>query len=53
MTEAEYVALSRVVCTIKFIAETPQSIELTVQLPITVYIDNMGAIFVGKQAKYE
>ena len=45
MTEAEYMALSEDVHAIKFIVQILRSMEMAVQLPITVYVDNMGAIF--------
>ena len=44
-TEAEYVALSEVVASLKFIVMVLQSMEIQVALPITVYVENMGAIF--------
>ena len=44
-TEAEYVALSEVVTTLKFIVMVLQSMEIEVTLPITVYVDNIVAIF--------
>ena len=43
--EAEYVAISKVVTTLKFIVMVLQSMEIEVELPITVYFDNIGAIF--------
>ena len=45
MTKVEYVALSEVVITLKFIVKVLQSMEIEVALLITVYVDNIGAIF--------
>ena len=44
-TEAVYVTLSEVVTTLKFIVMVLQSMEIEVTLPITVYVDIIGAIF--------
>ena len=44
-TEAEYVALSEVVKEIKFVMQILQSIKIEVRTPITVHVDNVGAIF--------
>ena len=44
-TEAEYVKLSEVVTTLKFIAMVLQSMEIEVALLITVYVHSIGAIF--------
>ena len=44
-TEAEYVALSEVVASLKLIVMVLQSMEIQVALPITVYVENMGAVF--------
>ena len=44
-TQVEYVVLSGVVTTLKFIVMVLQSMEIEVTLPITVYVDNIGAIF--------
>ena len=38
-------ALSEVVTTLKFIVMVLQSMEIEVELPITVDVDNIGAIF--------
>ena len=46
-TEAEYVALSEVVATIKFIVQLLSDMEIQVELPIKVYVDNVGAIFLA------
>ena len=44
-TEAEYMALSEVVKELKFIVQLLQTMNITVELPITVHVDNVGAIF--------
>ena len=46
-TEAEYMALSEVVKELKFIAQLLQTMNLTVELPITVHVDNLGAIWLS------
>jgi Reverse transcriptase (RNA-dependent DNA polymerase)/gag-polypeptide of LTR copia-type len=47
-SEAEYVALSEAAKEIKFIAQTIESIGIKVKYPITVYVDNVGAIFMSE-----
>ena len=44
-TEVEYVALSEVVTTLKFIMMVLQSMEIEVVLQTTVNIDNIRAMF--------
>ena len=44
-TEAEYMALSEVVKELKFIVQLLQTMNIIVELPITVYVDNVGAIW--------
>ena len=46
-TEAEYVALSEAVREIKFITQVLESMNLQVGYPITVHVDNIGAIFLA------
>ena len=46
-TEAEYMALSEVVKELKFIVQLLQTMNITVELPITVYVDNVGAIWIS------
>ena len=46
-TEAEYMALSEVVKELKFIVQLLQTMNIEVQLPITVYVDNVGAIWLS------
>ena len=46
-TEAEYMALSEVVKELKFIVQLLQTINIEVKLPITVYVDNVGAIWLS------
>ena len=43
-TEAEYMALSEVVKELKFIVQLLQTKNNTVELPITVHVDKVGAI---------
>ena len=43
-TEAEYMALSEVVTELKFIVQLLQTMNIEVELPITVHVDNVGAI---------
>ena len=52
-TEAEYMALSEVVNTLKIIVMVLQSMEIEVTLPITVYVDNIGAIIFGEHPYYK
>ena len=44
-TEAEYMALSEVVNELKFIVQLLQTMNITIELPITVHVDNVGAIW--------
>ena len=47
-TEAEYMALSEVVKELKFIVQQLlQTMNITVELPITVHVDNVGAIWLS------
>ena len=46
-TEAEYMALSEVVNKLKFIVQLLQTMNFTVELPITVHVDNVGAIWLS------
>ena len=46
-TEAEYMALSEVVKELKFIVQLLQTMNIEVKLPITVYVDNVGAIWLS------
>ena len=47
-SEAEYVALSEAAKEIKFIYQLLQSIGIEVELPITVRVNNIGAIFMSE-----
>ena len=40
-SEAEYMALSEVVKELKFIVQLLQTMNITVELPITVHVDNL------------
>ena len=42
-TEAEYIALSEVVKEIKFIIQLLKTMNVNVEMPITIYVDNVGA----------
>ena len=42
-TETEYMELLEVVKELKFILQLLQTMNIEVELPITVYVDNMGA----------
>ena len=46
-TEAEYMALSEGVKEVKFIVQLLQTMNIEVELPITVYVDNVGAIWLS------
>ena len=46
-TEAEHMALSEVVKELKFIVQLLQTMNIEVELPITVYVDNVGAIWLS------
>ena len=46
-TEAEYMALSVVVKELKFIVQLLQTMNITVEFPITVHVDNVGAIWLS------
>ena len=47
-TEAEYIALLEVVKELKFIVQLLQTMNITVQLPITVHVEIVGAIWLSK-----
>ena len=47
-SEAEYMALSEVVKELKFIVQLLQTMNIEVELlPITVHVDNVGAIWLS------
>ena len=46
-TEAEYIELSEVVKELKFISQQLETMSLTVETLITIYVDNMGAIWLS------
>ena len=46
-TEAEYMALSEVVKELKFIVQLLQTMNIEVELPITVHVDNVEAIWLS------
>ena len=47
-SEAEWYALSEAAKEIKFLAQTMLTMEIPVELPIIVRVDNVGAIFMGE-----
>ena len=49
-TEAEYMALSEVVKEPKFIVQLLQTMNIEVELPITVHVDNVGAIWLSNNS---
>ena len=46
-TEAEFVALSEAVKEIIFVVQILNSMGISVRTPITVHVDNMGAVFLA------
>ena len=46
-TETEYMALSEVVKELKFIFQLLQTMNVEVELPIRVHVDNVGAIWLS------
>ena len=46
-TEAEYITLSEVVKELKFIVQLLQTMNVEVELPISVHVDNVGAIWLS------
>ena len=52
-TEAEYMALSEVVKELKFIVKLLQTMNIEVESPITVYVDNVGAIWLSNNRTVE
>ena len=51
ITEVEYMALSKVVKELKFIGQLLQTMNIEVELPITVHVDNVGAIWLSNNIK--
>jgi len=47
-TEAEYVACSEVVKEVLFILQLLKHLQVKIQLPICVHVDNIGAIFLAE-----
>ena len=45
--EAEYMALSEVVKELEFIVQLLQNMDIEVELPITMHVDNVGAIWLS------
>ena len=46
--EAEFVAMSEAAKEVKFVYQVLMSMEINVELPIVVRVDNIGAIFMGE-----
>ena len=46
-SEAEYMALSEVVKELNFIVQLLQTMNVEVELPITVHVDNVGAVWLS------
>ena len=46
-TEAEYIAFSEVVKENKFIIQLLSTMNVNVEVPITIYVDNVGAIWLS------
>ena len=46
-TESEYIALSEVVKGIKLIIQLLKTMNVNVEMPITIYVDNVGAIWLS------
>ena len=46
--EAEWIALSEAIKEILFVIQVLEGLELTVEKPVVVRVDNMGAIFMAK-----
>jgi hypothetical protein len=49
-SEAEYYAISKAAREIKFVVQTLDHIGIEVALPVTIYCDNFGAIFMTENA---
>ncbi len=49
-TEAEYVALSEVTTEIIFILQVLKFLELDIEKPIRIYVDNIGAIYLAENS---
>ena len=47
LSTTEYIAVSEVVEELKFIVQLLQTMNIEVELPITVYVDNVGAIWLS------
>ena len=47
-TKAEYIALSEMVKEIRFIIQLMSTMNVNVKVPITIYVVNVGAIWLSK-----
>ena len=52
-TEAEYVAASQCVSEMEFVRQVVESMGMNVQLPMTLYVDNTGAINLAENCQHE
>ena len=50
-TEAEYIAVSEVLCEILFVRQILEFIGIEIEYPIIIHCDNVGAIFLANNAK--
>ena len=50
-TEVVYIALSGVVKEMKFIIQLLSTMNVKVEVPITIYVDNLGAIWLSNNRK--
>ena len=50
-TEAEYIAVSEVLCEILFIRQVLEFMGVKIEYPIVIHCDNIGAIFLAHNAK--
>ena len=51
-SEAEFVSLSEAAKEVKFIVQDVESMEIKVKKPVTVRVDNIGAIYMAKDSKH-
>ena len=49
-SEAEFVSLSEAAKEVKFIAQVVESMEIKVKKPVTIRVDNIGAIYMAKDS---
>ena len=49
-TEAEYVSISEVCTEIMYILQILEFLKMKVELPVQIYVDNLGAIYMANNA---